>query len=83
MKASFVLAAVAAVLIGTAANAAEDSKQKDPNRKICRTISETGSRLNRTRACHTQAEWDELRRQSKAKLEQLQNSRPWNSEPGG
>ena len=76
MKAPLVLAAAAALLTGAAANAAEGSKQKDPNRKICRTISETGSRLNRTRACHTQAEWDELRRQTKAKIENIQNNRP-------
>lgn len=79
MKVPLVLAAAAALLIGTAANAAEASKHRDPNKKICRTISETGSRLNKSRACHTQAEWDELRRQTKAKIENIQNNRPWNS----
>jgi len=76
MKVSLVLGAAAALLIGTAANAAEDSKRRDPNKVVCRTITETGSRLNRTRACHTQAEWDELRRQTKAKIENIQNNRP-------
>lgn len=76
MKAGFFFAAAAALLIGTAANAAEGSKHRDPEKKICRTISETGSRVNRTRACHTQAEWEELRRQTKATIEHIQNNRP-------
>ena len=79
MKAMYILVAGSALLIGTAANAAEGSKHRDPNKKVCRTISETGSRLNKTRACHTQAEWDELRRQTKAKIEHIQNNRPWNT----
>ena len=79
MKAPLVLAATAALLFATAANAAEGAKHRDPNRKICRTLSETGSRLNKTRACHTQAEWDELRRQMKAKIENIQNNRPWSA----
>jgi hypothetical protein len=79
MNAPLLLAAGAAMLIGTAAHAADDSKHRDPNRKICRTLAETGSRLNRARACHTQAEWDELRRQTKAKIENIQNNRPWNA----
>lgn len=79
MTVRILLAAGAALLIGSAAQAAEGSKHRDPNKKVCRTISETGSRLNRTRACHTQAEWDELRRQTKAKIENIQNNRPWNA----
>ena len=79
MNAPFLIAAGAALLIGTAADAADSSKKRDPNKIICRNLSETGSRLNRARACHTQAEWDELRRQTKAKIENIQNSRPWNA----
>ena len=79
MNARILLAAGAALLIGSAANASEGSKHNDPNKRVCKTISETGSRLNRTRACHTQAEWEELRRQTKAKIENIQNNRPWNA----
>lgn len=79
MRTRILLAAGAALLIGSAANAAEGSKHRDPNKKVCKTISETGSRLNKSRACHTQAEWDELRRQTKAKIENIQNNRPWNA----
>lgn len=81
MIARILVAAGAALLIGSAANASERSKHNDPNKKVCKTIAETGSRLNRTRACHTQAEWDELRRQTRAKIENIQNSRPY-SESG-
>ena len=79
MKMRLILSAGAALLVGSAAGAAEGSKHRDPNKKVCRTISETGSRLNKSRACHTQAEWDELRRQTKAKIENIQNNRPWNT----
>lgn len=79
MKAAFVLATGAALLMGTASNAAEGSKHRDPTKKVCRTISETGSRLNKARACHTQSEWDELRRQTKAKIENIQNNRPFSA----
>lgn len=73
------LAAAAALLCASGAAASEGSKHSDPHKRVCKTISETGSRLNRTRACHTQAEWEELRRQTKAKIENIQNNRPFNA----
>ena len=63
-------------LAATAATAAP--KKNDPNKVVCKTIAETGSRLNKTRACHTVAEWAELRRQTKATVERIQDSRPAN-----
>ena len=63
-------------LAATAANAAP--KKQDPNKVVCKTIAETGSRLNKTRACHTVAEWAELRRQTKQTVERIQDSRPAN-----
>ena len=50
----------------------------DANRRICRAMSDIGSRLSRSRACHTAAEWAELRRQSKQTVDHIQNSRVWN-----
>ena len=70
-------AAVLALVCASGASAAEGSKHRDPNKKVCRTITDTGSRLNRTRACHTEAEWEELRRLTKQKIENIQNNRPW------
>jgi hypothetical protein len=54
------------------------SNGKDANKMICRTIQEIGSRLNKTRACHTRAEWAELKRQTRETVQRIQDSRPAN-----
>ena len=72
-------ATAAALICASGASAAEGSKHGDPNKRVCRTITETGSRLNKTRACHSQAEWEELRRLTKQKIENIQNNRPFGS----
>jgi hypothetical protein len=67
-----------AVIAGTAAKASESSNKSgkaDPNKVICRTISDTGDKLKHMRACHTAAEWQELRRQARESIEHIQNSR--------
>jgi hypothetical protein len=48
----------------------------DPNKQICRTMADTGSRLSRYRACHTAQEWAELRRQTKQNVDRIQTFRP-------
>jgi hypothetical protein len=64
-------------LAATAASA--ESKKQDPNKVVCkRVVAETGSRLNKTRVCHTVAEWAELRRQARQTAERSQDSRPAN-----
>ena len=70
----FVFALAAASLCaGTMATAAEHNKRvADPNKKICRTIADTGSRLKRSRACHTAREWEDLRRQTELNIEKIQ-----------
>jgi opacity protein-like surface antigen len=78
MMSRILLAAAAALVCASGAIAADNVRHRDPNKRICRTIDETGSRLNKSRACHTQAEWDELRRQTKQKIENIQNNRPFN-----
>jgi hypothetical protein len=65
-----------AVLIGPEAPAAPTKSEK----VICRTDSESGSRLKKSRACHTGAEWAELRRQAKANVDRIQNGRVWDSQ---
>ncbi|HEY5713707.1 MAG TPA: hypothetical protein VIT38_17565 [Allosphingosinicella sp.] len=47
--------------------------------RTCRAEPITGSRLGAARACHTEAEWEELRRQSIQTVNRIQNNRPWNS----
>jgi hypothetical protein len=34
----------------------------DPSRQICRSTADTGTRLGRTRECHTAQEWEEIHR---------------------
>ena len=74
-----ILLAAATGLLCAGVGMAAAKKNHDPNRVICKTIEESGSRLKRVRACHTQAEWDELRRQMKQNIDRIQNSRPWNT----
>jgi hypothetical protein len=46
--------------------------QPDPNKVICQDRIVTGSRLAYARDCHTQAEWDVIKRASKDYLEGIQ-----------
>ena len=39
----------------------------DPDKKICKTIRETGSRLGGKRECKTKAEWDRIAAETQAK----------------
>ena len=40
-----------------AAPASSDAKAKDPNRKICKPVEESGSRLSSKRICMTAEQW--------------------------
>ena len=77
--------ACAVVLVTTTAVIAQPSssttEKSEANKQICRVIADTGSRLGRYRACHTAAEWIELRRQTKQNIDRIQNARPMNG-PG-
>lgn len=44
----------------------------DPNQMVCETIRETGSRLNVNRVCMTNAQWRELRRQTRQDVDRAQ-----------
>jgi hypothetical protein len=41
--------------------AAADAKAKDPKRKICEAVEETGSRLSSKRICMTAEQWEAQR----------------------
>lgn len=49
------------------------------DKMICKTEGEIGSRLARSRVCHTAAEWAELRREEKENVDRIQNGRVWDS----
>ncbi len=82
MNAKAAFAVSAAALVTAAAVMAQPAGSRDPavdaNRKICRGMSDVGSRLSRSRACHTAAEWAELRRQTKQNVDHIQNARVFN-----
>lgn len=54
--------------------AATTARAADPNRQICQTLAETGSRLSRRRVCMTSAQWEEHRQQTKDSLERAQSN---------
>ena len=65
------------VTIGTAAYAAEETQKaekkskKDANKRVCRYVKETGSRI-RERVCRRQKDWDRIERVSKENIERSQ-----------
>lgn len=69
----------------TAASSGGEERRKasdDPNRRVCRTIVQSGSRLS-SRVCRTQADWDrEMRETQDAALAQ-QTGPGFRPEPPG
>ena len=75
-KAFFGVTAIALVTATAIAQTPNGGSSKaDPDRQICRTIKDTGSRLGGSRTCHTAAEWAEQRRQTQQTIDRIQNSR--------
>ena len=70
---SFIVAAGGLTIAIGEAPAAPAKNQK----MICRTESSPGSRLGKSRVCRTAAEWAELRRQTQANVDRIQNGRVW------
>ena len=46
----------------------------DPNRRICTSVTTTGSGLAKSRVCKTAREWSEQQHETKKGLERLQNT---------
>jgi hypothetical protein len=73
------LVIVIAILVETAAYAQSEAPATDDgtdaNETICRTSTDTGSRLNRTRICRTRAEWEAARRETRQNVERSQTRR--------
>jgi hypothetical protein len=59
-----------APLAGPAAVQAD--KQKKPDRMVCETIGELGSRLRSHRVCKPASEWAEMRREQRLQINQAQ-----------
>lgn len=52
-----------------------DAPSNSPNERVCRTITDTGSRLNRSRVCRTRAQWEQQRREMRQDVERSQANR--------
>ena len=72
---SLVLAAAPAFAQTPSSASPAEGSTTSPTDIICRTQGETGSRLQRTRVCHTRAEWEQQRRDNRQALERTQNTR--------
>ena len=55
------IAAGLAVLLAGAAPAAAAPRNADPNRQICKSKPTVGSRVKRTRECHSAAQWEDMK----------------------
>ena len=80
------LGAPTALLIAATAVLAqptETAASGDANKQICRSISDTGSRLGHARACHTAQEWADLRRQTRQNIDRMQTRQAMNADPTG
>jgi hypothetical protein len=73
MKIAYVLAAVAAFAVVAPAMAADreqkDDKDAPKEKKICRNEMVTGSLIAKRRICKTQAEWEQLARETKESMD--------------
>lgn len=85
MKMTIVAAAAALLLAqGAAASAEPGSKGRatDPNKKICRSQPDIGTRLGGKLICRTSAEWAQVRAESRRVVERIQDNKPTICTPG-
>jgi hypothetical protein len=47
----------------------------DPNRRVCKAVVATGSRLGKAKVCKTAAEWQAQRAEDRKALERIQGQR--------
>jgi hypothetical protein len=62
------------LLTGGAAAPDEPPNGNDPDRIVCRTIGESGSRLRHTRICHSLSEWAERQRRTQELIDRMQTN---------
>ena len=76
--------ATSVILAGAALQAgvaeAKKPKQNDPSKRVCQTITPSGSRLTQ-RICRTQQEWEDQARETQDSLLAHQRSNTTNSRP--
>jgi hypothetical protein len=77
-----ILYSVCAVALVTAtaviAQPSGSESKSGSDKQICRAAPDTGSRLGRSRICHTAEEWAELRRQTQQNIDRIQTGHATN-----
>lgn len=69
MPISLIAAALLLVASQTPAPSTTKSPAVDPNKKVCKTIKEPGTRLGGARECRTQAEWNRIAEEQSKKAQ--------------
>ena len=54
--------------------AAAGAQARDPNEKVCETVSQVGSRLSKKKICATRAEWAEMKRNDREVIDLAQRA---------
>ena len=62
------------VIAGAAAPPGEPPNGNDSDRIVCKSISESGSRLRRARVCHSLAEWADRQRRTQELIDRMQTN---------
>lgn len=78
---SHLIVGILTVALASGAAAADDDKKKssrDPNKMICKSVTETGSRLARKRVCMTRQQMEEQRLINRDIIERSQGARTTN-----
>ncbi len=74
MRGLKMMAALAALAMGTAAIAQTPAAQPDPEKKICRKTLETGSLVKKKRQCFTRTEWARIAEAARTNLQYIQDN---------
>ena len=61
---------------GMAMRNSDNEEVGDPNRVICRTEQQIGSRLAKIKRCHTAAEWAQIKRENRQVIDKVQAHKP-------
>jgi len=56
--------------VATAPVATADADSDDANRRVCKYVVQTGSRMGR-KICHSKAHWDEMERAARDKMREI------------
>lgn len=68
----FLAIVLAAAVIAPGIAAAAEQPRSERQRRVCRTVQETGTRIRSPRVCQTQEEWDRITEEAREDLGKFQ-----------